>query len=75
MSHDEIINRILETLAKLPSEKAIEVADFADFLLNKSDDDIILQGIRDLTEKSISYDFLKEEEDLYNISDLKERYK
>ncbi len=45
------------------------------FLLSKIDDNIIIEGIQKLTSDSKSFDFLNDEEDLYNEEDLKERYK
>jgi hypothetical protein len=55
--------------------KIKEVNDFADFLLSKIDDKIIQEGIQQIVSDSKSFDYLKDEEDLYTVEDLKERYK
>lgn len=75
MTRETLIKRTLEVLSKLPPERANEIADFADYILKKYDDEILQKGIEKLVIDSKSFDFLKTEEDLYTLSDLKERYK
>ena len=75
MSKQELINRTLEIVSKLPSEKIQEVKDFADFILKKLDDETLQKGLKELVSKSKSYEFLNDEEDLYTVEDLKEKYK
>jgi hypothetical protein len=74
MSKQELINLTLEIVSKLPSEKILEVKDFADFMLKKLDDETLQKGLNELVSKSKSYEFLSEEEDLYTVEDLKEKY-
>ncbi|MEX2589145.1 MAG: DUF2281 domain-containing protein [Chitinophagales bacterium] len=75
MSKEALLNNISNTIAKLPDDRIREVNDFADFLLKKYEEEMLQKGITDLISKSKTYDFLKEEEDLYTLNDLKERYK
>lgn len=75
MTRETLIQRTLTVLAKLPQDKAIEVADFADYILKKYDDNILQQGIEKIVSDSKSFDFLKNEENLYTLADLKERYR
>jgi hypothetical protein len=44
-------------------------------LYQKYEDYILNKGIQKLISQSRSFEFLKEEEDLYTLEDLKERYK
>ncbi|MFN7115662.1 MAG: hypothetical protein ACK4TA_02625 [Saprospiraceae bacterium] len=74
MTKASIINRALETLQQLPDEKALEVAEFAEFLLKKQEELFLQKGIEALMSESESFAFLAEEEDLYTLEDLKERY-
>ena len=74
MPREELIQRTLAALAKLPHEKAEEVADFAGFILMKFEEEALRKGIAELANGSESFTFLKEEEDLYTVADLKERY-
>jgi len=75
MSRQILIDNTVRKLSKLPDSKIKEINDFADFLISKMDDNIILQNIKQLTSDSKSFDFLKDEEDLYDEGDLKEKYK
>ena len=75
MSKDELINNTLNNLKKLPKEKVQEIADFSDYLLKAIEDKAINKGISSLSHKSKAYDFLDEEEDLYSVHDIKEKYK
>jgi len=75
MNRQVLINNTINKIKQLPDMKIKEVNDFADFLLSKIDDKIIREGIQELTSNSRAFDFLKNEEDLYSINDLKERFK
>lgn len=75
MNKESFIQRTLLALSKLPEDKAHEVANFADYILKQYDEEIMQKGIEKIVSQSKSYDFLKDEEDLYRVEDLKERYK
>ena len=75
MTREIIIKRTLDNLSRLPDQKLREVSDFAEFLLNKIDDKLLIDGIQKLTSESKSFKFLETEEDLYSKADLKEIYK
>lgn len=75
MTKKELIHKTVETLSQLPQNKIQEVDDFASSILKKHEEDIIRKGIQQLSESSGSFDFLEEEEVLYSVDDLKERYK
>jgi len=75
MSRETLIRNTLNSLSKLPEQKIQEVSDFAEFLLSKADDTVLTKGIQKLVIESKSFDFLKDDEDLYSIGDLKETYK
>jgi hypothetical protein len=75
MNRQVLINNIIKKINRLPDIKIREVDDFTDFILSKIDDKIILEGIQKLTSDSKSFDFLNEEEDLYTVNDVKEKYK
>lgn len=74
MAKQELINRTVETLKKLPEDRINEIADFADFLLKKYEEKVLQKGIENLVSESESFTFLHEEEDLYDENDLKEKY-
>ncbi|MBP6610237.1 MAG: hypothetical protein KA206_04015 [Paludibacter sp.] len=74
MLRSTLINRTVNNLAKLPDEKVVEVSDYIEFILKKHEESILQKGIQQLTSNSKTYHFLEEEEDLYTVSDLKEKY-
>jgi cell fate regulator YaaT (PSP1 superfamily) len=75
MTKQEAINKTIKVLDQLPIEKIQEINDFAGFVLKKLEDQNLLHGIQKLVEKGKPYEFLKGEEDIYTVEDLKERYK
>jgi hypothetical protein len=75
MTRQILIQKTLENISKLPDQKLKEVSDFAEFLLSKSEDQLITEGIQKLAMKSKAFQFLEEEEELYTEADLKEKYK
>lgn len=75
MNRQVLIANTIDKIRQLPDVKIKEINDFADFLLSRIDDRIILKGIQKMASDSKSFDYLKDEEDLYTVEDLKERYK
>ena len=75
MTKAQLINQTLEKLSELPGGKVQEAYDFVDFLLKRSEEDVIQQGATNLMRQSQTFQFLEEEEDLYSSDDLKERYR
>ena len=74
MDKQGLIDRTIEALEKLPSERVYEIANFADYILKKYEEQILQTGIETIADNSESFSFLKDEADLYDESDLKERY-
>lgn len=74
MTKEAIIQKTIETLEKLPSEKINEVSDFADFILKKYEEQLIQKRMEKIVSESEAFSFLHEEEDLYEEKDLMEKY-
>lgn len=74
MSREELIKITIEKLNQLSDTRIQEVSDYISFLASKIDDKIISEGIKTLTSNSKSYGFLHNEEELYQMSDIKEKY-
>lgn len=51
------------------------MSDFAEFPLNKFENKLMNEGIERLVSESKAFQFVEDEEDLYSVKDLKERYK
>lgn len=75
MTKEALISQMFQILSKLPEDKIREVSDFADFLLKRQDEYEIQEGMKSMVNESKSFDFLKEEKDLYSEDDLKKKYK
>jgi hypothetical protein len=74
MSREELLKNTVKYLKKLPNEKVNEVHDFAEFLYLKHEEYILQKGIQQLESESKSFDFLRKEEELYTVNDIKEKY-
>ena len=72
MTKQLIIEKTLKAINQLPQDKAEEISDFADFIAQRYDEHLLVAGIQQLTSTSQTFDFLKEEEDLYSEADLNE---
>jgi len=75
MTKELLIGRTIDYLKNLPDNKVVEVADFTEYLYQKHEEYFLNKGMQKLLSQSKSFEFLKEEEDLYTLDDLKERYK
>ena len=75
MNRKLLIKDTIEKIEQLPDLKIQEINDFAEFLLGKIEDKILLEGIQELTSDSKAFEYLKNDEDLYSLSDIKEKYK
>ncbi len=74
MSKKELIKQTINQLEKLPTEKIEEVYDYAEFISKRFEETSLIKGLTALNANSKSFAFLNEEEDLYSIADLKERF-
>ncbi len=75
MEKDVLIKKAINNIQRLPVAKVKEVNDFAEFLLNKIDDQMITEGFKRISSSSKSLDFLNNEPYLYTVTDLKVKYK
>ena len=75
MNREILIKETLNKIQQLPDLKIQEINDFAEFLLSKIDDKILVEGIQKLASDSKSFEYLINEEDLYSVNDIKEKYK
>ena len=74
MTKQLIIEKTVKAINLLPEDKAEEISDFAEFIIKRYEEHQLTEGIQQLITNSQTFDFLKEEEDLYSEADLKEVY-
>ncbi len=75
MERNILIEKTVESIAKLSNQQVKEVADFAEFLVGKTQDQVLVEDIKSVISESKAFDFLQEEPELYSINDLKKVYK
>ena len=73
MSKQELIEKTIAALQKLPADKVAEISDFTDFVLQRNEDKQITESIAQLSKQSKSYEFLDQEEELYTLNNVKAR--
>ncbi len=67
MSRKSIIERTLKTIQRLPEDKAMEVADFADFIFKRHEEQLMQNGIEKIVSESETFNFFKwRREPLFN---------
>lgn len=74
MTKQAIIERTVEAINQLPVDKAEEISDFADFVRQRHEEQLLTEGVQGLIENSAAFDFLNNEEEIYSVDDLKEVY-
>jgi thiamine phosphate synthase YjbQ (UPF0047 family) len=73
MTKQKIIDKTLEAINQLPTDKAEEISDFTDFVLKKFEEQAITNNIQKIISDSSTFSFLLEDEELYSIKDIKEQ--
>ncbi len=74
MTRQAIIDKTVQIINRLPQEKASEISDFADFVSTKYEEQQMTENIQKMVSDSQSFSFLKNEEDIYSLDELKEKY-
>ena len=74
MTRDTTIEKAIQTIRKLPTDKLQEVSDFISFLLKQHEEEQLTHGIQKMADGSETFEFLNQEEDIYSMDDLKEVY-
>ena len=75
MTREILIKKTIDNISKLTDQKIKEVSDFAEFLINRIENQLMTEGIQKIVSESKTYQFLEEEEELYSVEDLKVKYK
>lgn len=70
MVNQRVLESTIERLKKLPENQLKEASDFIAFLFQKHEDEVLRNGMGQLSENSSSLDFLADEPEIYQKSDL-----
>ena len=74
MEREVLMERTISKIEQLPITRVREVNDFVEFIIRRTDDAMITEGLQQLMSCSNTYDFLYNEPDLYSVKDLKVRF-
>jgi hypothetical protein len=74
MMRETLINKTIKTLSQLPNDKVREVSDFTEYILKKYEEETLQSGIEKLVSDSNAFQFLNDDEDLYTVNDIIEKY-
>jgi hypothetical protein len=74
MEQEVLVENTVRKIKKLPATRIQEVNDFVEFILGKNDDALITEGLQQLSSCGRTFDFLRDEPELYSVNDLKVRF-
>ena len=74
MEREVLMERTIRKIEQLPITRVQEVNDFVEFIIRRTDDAMITEGLQQLMACSNTYDFLYNEPDLYSVNDLKVKF-
>lgn len=71
MTKKLIIEKTLGVINLLPEGEAEEIFSYAEYVLKRYEERKLVAGIQQLASQGATFDFLKEEENIYSSADLK----
>jgi hypothetical protein len=74
MEREVLVKRTIGKIEQLPTSRVREVNDFVEFIIRRTDDAMITEGLQHLSSISHTYDFLRDEPELYTVNDLKVKF-
>ena len=75
MERDVLVKKTIGKIKQLPVRRVHEVNDFVEFIMQKTNDSLITEGLQELSSASRhTYDFLNDEPELYSVNDLKVKF-
>jgi len=74
MEREVLVKNTIGRIEQLPTKRVQEVNDFVEFIIRRTDDAMITEGLQQLSSISNTYDFLYSEPELYSVNDLKVRF-
>ena len=74
MEREILIKRTIRTMEQLPTKRVQEVNDFVEFVMQRTDNTLITEGLQQLSSAGQTFDFLNNEPDLYSVNDLKVKF-
>ena len=73
MEREVLVKRTISKINQLPTGRIQEVDDFIEFIIYKTENALITEGLQQLTSKSQTFDLSENEPELYVVNGLKEK--
>ena len=74
MEREILMEKTICRIEQLPTIRVREVNDFVEFIIRRTDEALVTEGLQQLASCSHTYDFLYNEPELYTVNDLKVRF-
>ena len=74
MEHNVLVEKTIRKIGQLPTTCVRAVDNYVEFIIRRTDDSLITEGLQQLASCSHTYDFLYNEPELYTVNDLKMRF-
>ena len=74
MEREVLMEKTIRKIKRLPTTRVREVNDFVEFVIQRTDDALITEGLQQLSSNSHINDFLNNEPELYSVNDLKVKF-
>jgi hypothetical protein len=74
MEREILMKKTVHNIEQLPTTRIHEVNNFVEFILQKTEDAMIIEGLQQLQSSSRTFDFLNNEPELYSVNDLKVKF-
>ena len=74
MEREVIMKKTVQNIEQLSTSRIREVNNYVEYILQKTEEIMITEGLQQLSSSCYGFDFLNNEPDLYSINDLKTKY-
>jgi len=74
MEREMLMQKTVRKIEQLPTQQVQKVNDFVEFIIRRTNDAMVTEGLKQLSLCGQTYDFLYDEPDIYSVDDLKLRF-
>ena len=74
MEREMLVQKTVRKIEQMPATQIQKVNDFVEFVIRRTNDAMITEGLQQLSLCGQTYDFLYDEPDIYSVDDLKRRF-
>ena len=74
MECEMLMQKTIRKIEQMPATQVQKVDDFVEYIIRRTNDAMITDGLQQLSSCGNTYDFLYDEPDIYSVDDLKVRF-